>query len=153
MTDMPDREIYEEVRGPLMRFAASLVGPHDAADLVSEAVVATLRRRSLASLDNPQAYLMRSVLNRARSRARSAIRERGALARLGAPAHGPAADDGLSDVAQTVAALPPRQRAAVYLVHWEGMSPTEAARHIGVRPATLRRYLHLAHKRLRRHLV
>lgn len=150
---MSDREIYEEIRGPLTRFAASLVGPDDAADLVSETVVAVLQRRPLASLDNPQAYLMRSVLNRTRSRARSAARERRAVARLGAPGSSPAADDGLSDVTRTVSTLPPQQRAAIYLVHWEGMSPTEAAHQLGVRPATVRRYLHLAHNRLRRYLT
>lgn len=46
---MTDREIYEELQGPLMRFAASLVGPQNAGDLVSEAVVATLGNRTLTS--------------------------------------------------------------------------------------------------------
>ena len=149
---MTDREIYEKVRGPLMRFAASLVGPDDAADLVSEAVVATLQRRSLASIERPQAYLMQAVLNRARSHGRRMARERRAVARLGAA---PTVEDGtylfMPDVARTVADLPMQQRAAIYLVYWEDLDPSEAARLLGVRPGTLRRYLHLARKKLRRY--
>lgn len=150
---MTDREIYEEVRGPLMRFAASLVGPVDAADLVSEAVTATLQRRNLASIEEPQAYLMQAVLNRARSHGRRMARERQVVARLGS---NPATTDGAyvlrPDVARTVAELPVQQRAAIYLVYWEDMAPSDAARFLGVRPATLRRYLYLARKKLRRHL-
>jgi DNA-directed RNA polymerase specialized sigma24 family protein len=73
---MTDREIYEEVRGSLMRFAASLVGPDNADDVVSESVVRALRRGPLASLHNPRAYLMQAVLNIARDRGRRLTRER-----------------------------------------------------------------------------
>lgn len=149
--DVTDREIYEDLRGPLLRFAASLVGAGDAPDLLSEVVVSALERRSLASLDNPKAYLMQAILNRAKSRIRRAVRERAAITRLGADTD-PGLGADLSGVAQTVAALPPRQRAAIYLVYWEGMNPSEAAQHLGVRPATLRRYLHVARGKLRRHL-
>jgi len=136
-----------------MRFAASLVGAQDAGDLVSDAVVATLRNRSLASLDNPQAYLMQAVLNHARSYGRRARRERSALTRLttGPPVVDPAAIV-RPDVARTVADLPLRQRAAVHLVYWEDLTTSHAANLLGVRPATLRRYLHLARQKLRRHL-
>jgi RNA polymerase sigma-70 factor (ECF subfamily) len=132
-----------------MRFAASLAGPGEAGDLVSEVVVATLQRRSLSSLDNPRAYLMQAVLNRARSRDRHLERERRALARQGTPSV-PDPAEVISDVTQAVAGLPPQQRAAVFLVYWEDMEPTEAARMLGLRPGTIRRYLHLARKRLGR---
>lgn len=138
-----------------MRFAASLVGPDQADDLVSEAVVSTLQRRSLASLDNPQSYLMRAVLNRARSSYQRSGRERELLSRV-APADS-TYESGYElvvgdDVLRTVAGLPMQQRAAIYLVYWEDLEPAEAAELIGVRPATLRRYLHLARKKLRRYL-
>ncbi|MFZ0546148.1 MAG: sigma-70 family RNA polymerase sigma factor [Candidatus Promineifilaceae bacterium] len=152
---MTDQAIYEEVRGPLMRFAASLVGPDGAADLVSEVMVATLQRRSLLSLDNPQAYLMQAVLNRARTAHRRLDREREALTRHGLAARReePAADYFVgADVIRTVAELPLQQRAAIYLVYWMDMEPSEAAETLGIRPATLRRYLHLAREKLRRYL-
>lgn len=132
-----------------MRFAASLVGPNNAADLVSEAVVATLQRRTLSSLDNPRAYLMQAVVNRARSRGRQLERERRALARHRTPSV-PDHAEVISDVTQLVAGLPPQQRAAIFLVYWEDMEPSEAARLLGLRPGTIRRYLHLARKRLGR---
>jgi RNA polymerase sigma-70 factor (ECF subfamily) len=132
-----------------MRFAASLVGPSEAGDLVSEVVVATLQHRSLSSLDNPRAYLMQAVLNRARSRGRHLERERRALARHGTPSV-PDPAEVISDVTQAVAGLPPQQRAAIFLVYWEDMVPSEVARMLGLRPGTIRRYLHLARKRLGR---
>lgn len=150
--EMTDRETYEQLRGPLMRFASSLVGPDDAADVVSEAVLATLQRRSLETLEHPRAYLMKAVLNTARSRGRRLERERRALVRHGAPPAESPAPEPDAGLAEVVADLPVQQRAAIYLVYWEGMTPTEAAGAIGVRPATMRRYLHLARRRLKEHL-
>jgi len=147
-----DREIYEQVREPLMRFASSLVGPDGAHDLVAEAVTATLSSRSLSDLENPRAYLMQAVLNAARSRGRSRVREQRAMSRLSSQVSAPDAEMADPGVLDTVAGLPVRQRAAVFLVYWEDMKPTDAAEVMGVRPATLRRYLHLAREKLRRHL-
>ena len=154
-SNVTDQAIYEQVRGPVMRFAASLVGPDHADDLVSEVMVSTLQRRSLVSLDNPQAYLMQAVLNRARSSHQRISRERETLSRL-APAN-PTSESGYDlevadDLLRTVAELPMQQRAAIYLVYWEDLEPFEAAELMGVRPGTLRRYLHLARKKLRRYL-
>lgn len=150
---LTDRKIYEEVRGPLIRFASSLVGPENASDLVSEVLVATLQRRTLVSLENPQAYLMQTVLNRARSHGRRQAREKGAVSRMtsdGAHSVEPADLVVGSDVVEAVASLPVQQRAAVYLVYWVDMDPTQAAEMLGIRPATLRRYLFLARNKLRK---
>ena len=150
---MSDREIYDELRVSLMRFAASLVGPDEAGDVVSEAVVATLRRRSLSSLEKPGPYLMQAVLNTARSRGRRRSREKVALARhvsMAPDVQVVAAEP--SEVTEAVAGLPPMQRAAVFLVYWEDLQPSQAAEVLGVRPATLRRYLHLARSRLKGYL-
>lgn len=148
-----DRDIYEQLKSPLMRFAASLVGPDEASDLVSEVVLATMERRLLSSLENPGAYLMQAVLNRARSRARRLDRGVRAVARMGASSPVVSPLEGADpEVVRTVASLPIQQRAAVFLVYWEDLSPSEAADLMGVRPATLRRYLHQAREELRRHL-
>jgi RNA polymerase sigma-70 factor (ECF subfamily) len=143
-----DREIYEELRDSLMRFAGSLVGPNDAADLVSEVVVATLQRQRLESLRSPRAYLMQAMVNRARSRARRRAREDSALAQQRVDDPIPDHSDAVSDVSGLLAGLPVRQRAAVYLVYWEDLEPIEAARMMGVSPGTLRRYLYLARRKL-----
>jgi RNA polymerase sigma-70 factor (ECF subfamily) len=148
---MTDREIYEEVRGSLMRFAASLVGADDADDVVSEAVVRTLRAGPLASLDDPRAYLMQAVLNTARDRGRRMTRERAAVARhAGMREAVPLVSVESPELTETVMRrLPVRQRAAVFLVYFEDMAPSDAAHLLGVRPATLRRYLLLARRKLR----
>lgn len=149
---MTDREIYEQVREPLMRFAASLVGRDAAHDLVADAVTSTIARRRLSDMENPQAYLMQAVLNRARSSGRSRAREQHALSKLNTQVSAPESEVADPRVVETVASLPVQQRAAVFLVYWEDMTPSEAAELMGVRPATLRRYLHLAREKLRRHL-
>ena len=46
-------------------------------------------------------------------------------------------------------ALPARQRAATYLVYWEGRSIAEASTLMGIRPGTVKRYLHLARRTLK----
>lgn len=135
-----------------MRFAASLVGPDKASDLVSEVMVATLQQRDLVSLENPKAYLMQGVLNRARSAARAVARERKAFSRL--TAQGRYREDApevlLNEhVFDAVRNLPVQQRAAIYLVYWEDLGPSDAAELLGIRPATLRRYLFLARQKLR----
>lgn len=132
-----------------MRFAASLVGTEDAEDVVSDAVVRTLRRGPLGSLDNPRAYLMQAVLNTARDRGRRLIRERTAVARhVGMRDAVPVVSIESSELTETVMRLPIRQRAAIYLVYFEDMAPSDAAAVLGVRPATLRRYLLLARRKL-----
>lgn len=136
-----------------MRFAASLVGPDRASDLVSEVMVATLQQRSLTELENPKAYLMQAVLNRARSIGRTISRERRALSRL--PVDGAASTEPVdlllnADIVEAVADLPVQQRAAIYLVYWADLDAPEAAELMGIRPATLRRYLFLARNKLRK---
>jgi len=135
-----------------MRFAASLVGPNRASDLVSEVMVATLQQRTLTELENPKAYLMQSVLNRARSMGRTLSRERQAISRLPAEADSIEPVDLLlnADIVEAVAELPVQQRAAIYLVYWADMEASEAAELMGIRPATLRRYLFLARNKLRK---
>lgn len=136
-----------------MRFAASLVGPDAAEDVVSEVVVAALRRGGLSTLEQPEAYLMKSVLNAARSQGRRQARETRAMARVAAMrVKDPVVTVEPSDLTRAVLRLPSRQRAAVYLVYWEDLESQQAAKLLGVRPATLRRYLFLARQKLQRYI-
>ena len=66
-----DETIYIKVKDGLIRFATVLVGRDHAEDVVSVVMVRLLRKRSLASLDEPRAYLFRSVLNESRGLLRS----------------------------------------------------------------------------------
>ena len=116
--------------------------------MVSTVVARVLEKPGgLAGLDEPRPYLMRSVINEARSRLRS--RRRWRMQSLDPVSDVPRVDyrDELVDV---VGKLSVQQRAATFLVYWEGHTPTSAAELMGCRPATVRRYLHLARKRLKK---
>ena len=142
-----DAKIYQEHRFELVRFATALVGPDDAQDLVSTVVGRLLERQGgLTGLRQPLPYLMKSVLNEARSHHR---RKRILTMVPLETATEPSVTDRPDDLLEVVAQLPPRQRAATFLVYWEQHTPTEAARLMGCRPATVRRYLHLARRKLK----
>ena len=134
-----DEELYAKHRDELIRYATVLVGPSDAPDVLSAVITRLLKsRRRLADLREPRSYLMRAVLNESRNHRK---RETGTAA-LTEIAVEPHRSD--PDVLAAVIGLPRRQRAAVYLTYWGDMNSTEVAELMGCRPATVRRYLHLA---------
>jgi RNA polymerase sigma-70 factor, ECF subfamily len=146
---MGDADVYEEVRCDLMRYAVALTGPSDAEDVVSSVVTRVLARPGgLSGLREPRPYLMRAVLNEVRARYRA--NQRGGRSGSSTPAMaGDGHADGVEDlVAAVIASLPPRQRAAAFLVFYEEHTPAEAAEVMDCRPGTVRRYLHMARKTL-----
>ena len=144
--DVKDADVYAALRGDLMRYATALVGVSDAADVVSAVVTRILERNGgLAGLREPKPYLMRAVLNEARMRYRSATRKRRAVLSMAAEHVRPDHDH----VLDLVMELPERQRAAVFLRYYEQYTPTEISALMGCRPATVRRYLHLARRKLK----
>jgi len=148
MTDSPgsDGAIYDSLRHELVRYATALVGPDDAADLVSGAVLGALRSKgSLSGLRDPKPYLMRSILNEARMLHRS--RSRRPVTAL-VPGAEPVVSREHDLTVHLVMDLPPRQRAATFLVYYQQYTPTEAAALMGCRPGTVRRYLSLARSKL-----
>ena len=146
-----DREVYETVAPALMRFATALVGPADAGDVVSSVVVRVLGKRTLTSLEKPEAYLMQAVMNELRQLHRGRKRQRAALVRLGPGAHvRDTADIAQSDLTQAVMQLPQKQRAAAYLVYWCDYTAAEAAELMGWSDGTVRRYLHIVRNKLGR---
>lgn len=65
---------YGRLAPELVRYASVLVGPHDAPDVVADAVVATLERGSLSAVADLRAYWFRAVTNTAVSLHRSSSR-------------------------------------------------------------------------------
>jgi DNA-directed RNA polymerase specialized sigma24 family protein len=138
-----DAEIYAKHRDEPTGFARVLVGRSDAPDVVSTVVTRLLASgRSLVDLRDPRSYLMPAVLNESRS-----ILRRGREPSEIEPPMGLPASDG--HVAAAVAGLPAQQRAVTFLAYWEEMTSNEIAQMLGIRPATVRRYLHLAREKLR----
>ena len=71
-----DARLYERVAPELIRFATALVGPVDAADVLSSAVVKALSTPGWPAVTNRPAYLYRAVFNEAQTwlRPRAAAR-------------------------------------------------------------------------------
>jgi RNA polymerase sigma factor (sigma-70 family) len=142
-----DAKAYQELRFELTRLATALVGPSEAEDVVADVVVRVLERPGgLSGLRDPRPYLVRAIINEARSRFRKRKRVDDRLAGV---EEDPPVADYRDQLVEVVSLLPPRQRAATFLVYWEGHTSVSAAELMGCRPATVRRYLHLAHHKLK----
>jgi RNA polymerase sigma-70 factor (ECF subfamily) len=150
-----DAEIYEKHAGDLVRYATVLAGPDQAQDVVSTVVLKVLTRRNLSDLDDPRAYLFRSVLNESRSWARTRKAKSLALSRLIEQE----AFDGPESViverltaADAVWKLSPRHRSAAYLVYWLDLPLEEAAHLMGVTTGAVKRYVHEVREQVRKEM-
>jgi DNA-directed RNA polymerase specialized sigma24 family protein len=139
---MTDEEIYLKYRDELIRYATALVGPSDAEDVLSSVLTRLYRsNRSLGALEFPRPYLMKAVLHESLNERRHWGNQ---------PLAEVAVEPNRSEpeVLEAVLSLPTRQRAATYLTFWCGMNSTEVGNLMGCRPATARRYVHLATRKL-----
>lgn len=141
-----DSQIYAALRDDLVGYAAALVGPDVAGDVVSIVVLRVLSSNgSLADLEEPRPYLFRGVLNEATSVWRCSQR------RVTSTATEAVQDEPNlhPEVMTAVLGLPVQQRAATYLVYWAGHTVAETAELMGVGAGTVKRYLSLARSRLK----
>jgi len=150
--------LAERHEGALVAFATRrLDSSAEAADAVQAALVRALER--LGDLDEPAAFrgwLYAITLNECRKRRRGVARLRAALERLAglviASEPDPLPDDEAAVVRAAVQALPEKQRLAVELRAWEGLSAAEAARVLGCSEGTVKANFHHALEKLRRTL-
>lgn len=143
-----DAGLYAQHQRGLMRFATTLVGVSDAADVVSAAVESLVKADSLSSADNPQALLYRAVHNKARSYQRSMVRRRRrerALVSDLLVVH----PELRPDVTKAVIGLSHRQKACVYLTYWQDLSSGEVAEWLDISEGSVKRHLARARARLR----
>lgn len=119
--------LYESHQVELTRFATALVGPSDAADVVSDAVSSLLRSGKLTEAEKPVALMYRAVLSKARSHQRSFYRRRAREQRFADELvlHDP---ELRPDVVEAVVRLSPQLKACVYLTYWEDLTPSECSR-------------------------
>ena len=143
-----DARLFAELYGPLRRFAA-VVGPIelDPDDLLQEAVVRVLRRGRLSDLDDPGAYLRKTMVNLASNHRRGLAVRRKALERLRAEVR-PASDVYPSDLVDLLR-LAPQERAVLYLSAVEGYRYAEIGRMLGCSEAAARKRAMKARRRLR----
>lgn len=141
---------YAAHRLDAARWAVALVGRRDVGeDLAQEALVRTAAR--LDTIDNPPAYLRRTVVNVCRSWLRSATREQQRVERsqAGRPSSVSAESHELLD---SLARLTYKQRAAVVLRYWADWPDEQIADALDCRPATVRVLLHRGLAALRKEL-
>jgi DNA-directed RNA polymerase specialized sigma24 family protein len=129
------------------------VGPIevDPDDLLQEAVARVLQRRRLTELDEPGAYLRRTMMNLAANhRRRFAIRRLG-MERLGASSSS-VHDVYPSDLTDLLR-LAPRERAVLYLSEVEGYRYAEIGQMLGCTEVAARKRALRARQRLHAALV
>lgn len=153
--DLTDEELYAKCSDRLIRFAATIVGPADAEDVMVDGVVAAMRSPSWSAVDNRVAYLYRSVLNAGRMRLRADERRRRREDRstssqvrttvIGTP-------EPVPEVRAAVAGLSARQRAVVFLTYWEDLDERTVADRLGIGVGSVRRHLHRARQHIGREL-
>jgi RNA polymerase sigma-70 factor (ECF subfamily) len=147
-----DARLFAGLYEPLRRFAG-VVAPIEIEpdDLLQEAVARVLRRQRLADLDDPGAYLRRTMVNLASNQRRSFAIRRRALVRLAAET---APDPVIypSDLSFLLE-LPPAERAVLYLTEVEGMQYADAGRLLGCSETAARKRAQRGRRRLHALLV
>ncbi|MFD8689395.1 SigE family RNA polymerase sigma factor [Streptomyces sp. NPDC059651] len=138
-------EFFEAHYAELARLAHLLTGEADAADdLAADALLALWHRWDrVRNADHPVAYARGVVANMARTRIRSAVRERRRIALFWAPrGGGDAVDDpdvpAVVDVQGALRRLPFRKRACVVLRHAFDLSERDTSLVLGISVGTVK---------------
>jgi RNA polymerase sigma-70 factor (sigma-E family) len=133
----------------LVRYATVVTwDPHLAEDITQEVLVRAQARWSrIGRLDSPESYVKRMVVNeflswRRRRAAHLVFLPRETLDGVAPPtSDGTDAVDGRDTARRLIAALPPKQRAAIALRYYEDLSDEQIAALLGCRTGTVRSYL------------
>jgi RNA polymerase sigma-70 factor (sigma-E family) len=154
VTDRPEsvEEGYRRLRPAMVRLAHLLTGsPELAEDVVHDAFVACAERWS--TLEQPEAYVRRAVINQAHRAFRQANRDRDKTARLGRTVPLSAGQPELDETWALLRALPERQRMALVLRFYEDLSEAEIARLLGCRPGTVKSLIHRGLAKVRKDII
>lgn len=145
--DGQDDDGWFDALYPHLHRVACVTAPADVEpdDLVQDALVNLLSLADPGRVRDRRAYLTTAIVNLASNHRRSWSRRRAAVARLHVVSG--QRDELPSDLADLLA-LPPRERAALYLHDVEGHSFQEVARMIGCSPAAARKAAERGRSRL-----
>jgi RNA polymerase sigma factor (sigma-70 family) len=154
VTDPPEsvEEGYRRLRPGMVRLAHLLTGsPELAEDVVHDAFASCARRWS--TLDQPEAYVRRAVVNQAHRAGRQAGRDRDKVARLGRTLPLSAREPELDETWALLRVLPERQRMALVLRFYEDLSEAEIARLLECRPGTVKSLIHRGLAKVRKDVL
>lgn len=145
------RTLGPRVLGYLARRTAQ---PADAADLLADVLLIAWRRIDDVPADDEQAFAwLLGVARRVAANHGRGRRRRNALAdrlRTALQHAAPVADGAEARlVGDALARLKAGDRELITLIAWEGLSPSEAARALGISPVAARKRLQRARERLR----
>jgi RNA polymerase sigma factor (sigma-70 family) len=144
-------ETYSDCAAELIRYATVLVGPTDAQDVVSDAVLHVFASvKDWTSIQNQRGYLFRAVLNQAATHQRSGGRRRRREERAAGVDRVPAADETSIDAHRALAHLSPQQRAVVYLTYWDDLPPSQIAALVDISEGSVKKQLARAREQLRK---
>ena len=142
--DLAFTELYRARYDGLVRLAAVILDDDEVAEEVVQDAFARLHLR-WDRVDDPASYVRRSVVNACRDVFRRRRVERTFLRRT-RPVEGAPEPDYLGDA---LAQLPARERIALVLRHYEGLSEKQIAEALGCPPGTVKTLLHRGIERLR----
>ena len=128
--------LYGEEYEPMLRIAFLLVDSTDLAEeVVHDAFAKVFERWS--KVTNPGAYLRTCVVNRCRDLQRRRRTER----RTPLPPDERSTELGADELADALATLPIKRRAAIVLRYYDGLSEARIAEVLGVKPGTVKSLL------------
>ncbi len=138
-------ELYQATYADMVRLAFLLTGSIETArDLAQDSYLRV--HRAWGRIGEPRAYLRRTVVNACNSHHRRERYRRRHAATARVESIGLDAEE----MADAIAALPYRQRAAIVLRFWHDCSDAEIAAALGCRPGTVGSLIHRALAALRR---
>ncbi len=144
---MDDEQAYRSYAGELTRYATGLVGPFDAADVVTDACLKAFASKSWPEVSNRRAYLYRAVLTVATDHHRSTLSRRLREMKTAMPESTPAQEVDV-DVLASVERLSMQQRSVVLLTYWADLPVDAVAEQMGISTGAVKRHLARARKHL-----
>lgn len=145
-----DFELFEELYPALRRFAAFVADSDmEPDDLVQDALLSTLQRYELSELDNPAAYLKRSIVNNIANQRRRLGRRHRAISKLRPAA---ATEDEYPVEFTALNSLNPLDRGILYLAEVAGEPLSKIAMDLELTPAAVRKRASRARAQLRKEL-
>lgn len=137
--------VYRTRYPTFVRVATAIVGDADQArDAVHDGFVRAVRHRGRFRGESLEGWIWRIVVNAARRR-----RAQDRRASVEPPVPHPVGSSENGDLRALVAALPERQRLALFLRYYADLDYRSIAEALGVKPGTVAAHLHAAHETLR----